>query len=60
MLHYANVSDMVLGREPAGGMVLQQPKVRAHGDRGHAALRAGVTPRGCLQMRAGDGYPTHP
>lgn len=28
MLHYANVSDMVLGREPEGGMVLQQPKVR--------------------------------
>lgn len=27
MLHYANVSDMVLGREPEGGMVLQQPKV---------------------------------
>ncbi|CAM9431453.1 unnamed protein product [Ectocarpus sp. 4 AP-2014] len=26
MLHYANVSDMVLGREPEGGMVLQQPK----------------------------------
>lgn len=28
MLHYANVSDMVLGRKPEGGMVLQQPKVR--------------------------------
>lgn len=27
MLHYANVSDMVLGREPEGGMVVQQPKV---------------------------------
>ena len=27
MLHYANVSDMVLGREPEGEMVLQQPKV---------------------------------
>lgn len=27
MLHYANVTDMVLGREPEGGMVLQQPKV---------------------------------
>eukprot|EP00903_Cladosiphon_okamuranus_P013614 g12679.t1 len=26
MLHYANVTDMVLGREPEGGMVLQQPK----------------------------------
>lgn len=26
MLHYANVSDMVLGREPEGGMVVQQPK----------------------------------
>lgn len=26
MLHYSNVSDMVLGREPEGGMVLQQPK----------------------------------
>lgn len=34
MLHYANVSDMVLGREPAGGMVLQQPKVRARGEQG--------------------------
>lgn len=28
MLHYANVTDMVLGREPEGGMILQQPKVR--------------------------------
>lgn len=28
MLHYANVTDMVLGREPEGGMVVQQPKVR--------------------------------
>lgn len=28
MLHYANVSDMVLNRKPEGGMVLQQPKVR--------------------------------
>ena len=27
MLHYTNVTDMVLGREPEGGMVLQQPKV---------------------------------
>lgn len=28
MLHYANVSDVVLNRKPEGGMVLQQPKVR--------------------------------
>lgn len=27
MLHYSNVSDMVQGRKPDGGMVLQQPKV---------------------------------
>lgn len=27
MLSYVNVSDMVLGREPEGGIVLQQPKV---------------------------------
>lgn len=33
MLHYANVSDMVLGRDPDGGMVLQQPKVKMKGIR---------------------------
>ncbi|CAM9947408.1 unnamed protein product, partial [Sphacelaria rigidula] len=31
VLHYANVSDMVLGREPEGGMALQQPKVDKSG-----------------------------
>lgn len=28
VLHYANISDMVLGRQPEGGIFLQQPKVR--------------------------------
>lgn len=26
MLHFSNVSDMVLGRAPEGGMGVQQPK----------------------------------